>query len=47
LTPDWLANLLRTVERPELIRRAIAAKKMQKTQATEEVVSACEELTRQ
>jgi UDP-N-acetylglucosamine--N-acetylmuramyl-(pentapeptide) pyrophosphoryl-undecaprenol N-acetylglucosamine transferase len=46
LTPQWLAELLRTVERPELIRRAIAAKKMQKIHATEEVVSACEELIR-
>jgi UDP-N-acetylglucosamine--N-acetylmuramyl-(pentapeptide) pyrophosphoryl-undecaprenol N-acetylglucosamine transferase len=46
LTPQWLAQLLRTVERPELIRRAIAAKKMQKIHATEEVVSACEELIR-
>lgn len=46
LTPEWLADLLRTVERPELIRRAVAAKKMQKIHATEEVVNACEELTR-
>ena len=46
LTPQWLAGLLRTIERPELIRRANAARKMQKTQATEEVVSACEELVR-
>jgi UDP-N-acetylglucosamine--N-acetylmuramyl-(pentapeptide) pyrophosphoryl-undecaprenol N-acetylglucosamine transferase len=44
LTPEWLAQLLRTVDRPELIRRAEAAKKMQKTHATEEVVTACEEL---
>ena len=44
LTPEWLANLLRTVDRKELIRRAEAAKKMQKIQATEEVVAACEEL---
>lgn len=46
LTPQWLAQLLRTVERPELMRRAAAAKKMQKIHATEEVVSACEELIR-
>jgi UDP-N-acetylglucosamine--N-acetylmuramyl-(pentapeptide) pyrophosphoryl-undecaprenol N-acetylglucosamine transferase len=46
LTPEWLAQLLRTIERPELIRRALAAKTMQKTQATAEVVAACEELAR-
>jgi len=44
LTPERLAELIRTVDRPELIRRAIAAKTMQKTGATEEVVKACEEL---
>jgi UDP-N-acetylglucosamine--N-acetylmuramyl-(pentapeptide) pyrophosphoryl-undecaprenol N-acetylglucosamine transferase len=46
LTPEWLAQLLRTIERPELIRRALAAKTMQKTRATAEVVAACEELIR-
>jgi UDP-N-acetylglucosamine--N-acetylmuramyl-(pentapeptide) pyrophosphoryl-undecaprenol N-acetylglucosamine transferase len=46
LTPEWLANLLGTVERPELIRRAAAAKTMQKTEATQEVVAACEELVK-
>jgi UDP-N-acetylglucosamine--N-acetylmuramyl-(pentapeptide) pyrophosphoryl-undecaprenol N-acetylglucosamine transferase len=46
LTPEWLANLLATVERPELIRRALAAKSMQKTSATQEVVAACEELVK-
>jgi len=44
LTPEWLAQLLRTVDRPELIRRALAAKSMQKISATQEVVAACEEL---
>jgi hypothetical protein len=38
--------LLRTVERPELIRRASAAKSMEKTRATAEVVAACEELAK-
>jgi UDP-N-acetylglucosamine--N-acetylmuramyl-(pentapeptide) pyrophosphoryl-undecaprenol N-acetylglucosamine transferase len=46
LTPEWLADLLRTVDRNELVRRAEAAKKMQKTTATEEVVAACEELAK-
>jgi UDP-N-acetylglucosamine--N-acetylmuramyl-(pentapeptide) pyrophosphoryl-undecaprenol N-acetylglucosamine transferase len=46
LTPESLAKLLRTVDRTELVRRATAARKMQKTHATEEVVSACEELVK-
>lgn len=44
LRPEWLADLLQKIERPELIRRALAAKTMQKIQATGEVVAACEEL---
>jgi UDP-N-acetylglucosamine--N-acetylmuramyl-(pentapeptide) pyrophosphoryl-undecaprenol N-acetylglucosamine transferase len=44
LTPERLAQLIRQVDRPELIRRATAAKTMQKTGATDEVVKACEEL---
>jgi UDP-N-acetylglucosamine--N-acetylmuramyl-(pentapeptide) pyrophosphoryl-undecaprenol N-acetylglucosamine transferase len=44
LTPEWLAALLGSVDRPELIRRATAAKTMQKTDATQEVVNACEAL---
>jgi UDP-N-acetylglucosamine--N-acetylmuramyl-(pentapeptide) pyrophosphoryl-undecaprenol N-acetylglucosamine transferase len=46
LTPEWLAHLLQVVERGELIQRAIAAKSMQKTHATAEVVAACEALAR-
>jgi UDP-N-acetylglucosamine--N-acetylmuramyl-(pentapeptide) pyrophosphoryl-undecaprenol N-acetylglucosamine transferase len=46
LTPERLAELIRQVDRPELIRRASAAKTMQKTGATDEVVKACEELAR-
>ena len=46
LTPEWLAHLLQVVERGELIQRAIAAKSMQKTHATDEVVAACEALAR-
>lgn len=45
LTPQKLADLLQKTERPELVRRALAAKTMQKTSATAEVVAACEELT--
>ncbi|MBE7940509.1 MULTISPECIES: undecaprenyldiphospho-muramoylpentapeptide beta-N-acetylglucosaminyltransferase [Ramlibacter] len=44
LTPAGLAQLLGSVTREELARRARAAKALQKTQATAEVVAACEEL---
>ena len=44
LTPRWLADMLLNTERPALVERALKAKTMQKTQATREVVSACEEL---
>jgi UDP-N-acetylglucosamine--N-acetylmuramyl-(pentapeptide) pyrophosphoryl-undecaprenol N-acetylglucosamine transferase len=46
LSAEWLADLIQNIERPELIRRAQAAKAMQKTNATAEVVAACEELAR-
>jgi UDP-N-acetylglucosamine--N-acetylmuramyl-(pentapeptide) pyrophosphoryl-undecaprenol N-acetylglucosamine transferase len=44
LTPDMLAQQLLTLEREELVQRAVAARKLQKTQATEQMVAACEEL---
>ncbi|HEY8050061.1 MAG TPA: undecaprenyldiphospho-muramoylpentapeptide beta-N-acetylglucosaminyltransferase [Ramlibacter sp.] len=46
LKPEWLAQLVSTVERPELVRRANAARTLQKTHATADVVAACEELIR-
>ncbi|MBC5786040.1 undecaprenyldiphospho-muramoylpentapeptide beta-N-acetylglucosaminyltransferase [Ramlibacter sp. USB13] len=46
LTPDRLATMLITLQRDELLRRAVAARKMAKTQATEQVVAACEALAR-
>jgi UDP-N-acetylglucosamine--N-acetylmuramyl-(pentapeptide) pyrophosphoryl-undecaprenol N-acetylglucosamine transferase len=46
LSPEWLADLIQKTERPELIRRALAAKAMEKINATAEVVAACEELAR-
>jgi UDP-N-acetylglucosamine--N-acetylmuramyl-(pentapeptide) pyrophosphoryl-undecaprenol N-acetylglucosamine transferase len=46
LSPQWLADLIQKTERPELIRRALVAKGMQKISATAEVVAACEELAR-
>jgi UDP-N-acetylglucosamine--N-acetylmuramyl-(pentapeptide) pyrophosphoryl-undecaprenol N-acetylglucosamine transferase len=44
LTPDLLAPMLITLKREELVQRAVAARKLQKTQATEQMVAACEEL---
>lgn len=44
LTPRSLANMIEKWERSALVQKALAAKKMQKTQATREVVAACEEL---
>jgi UDP-N-acetylglucosamine--N-acetylmuramyl-(pentapeptide) pyrophosphoryl-undecaprenol N-acetylglucosamine transferase len=44
LTPGKLADMLNHLDRGELLRRAQAAKKMQKTEATGDIVAACEEL---
>lgn len=44
LTPGFLADMLQKTERPALLQRALQAKKMQKTDATANVVAACEEL---
>jgi len=44
LTPQSLANMIEKWERPALVQKALTAKKMQQTQATREVVAACEEL---
>jgi UDP-N-acetylglucosamine--N-acetylmuramyl-(pentapeptide) pyrophosphoryl-undecaprenol N-acetylglucosamine transferase len=46
LTPEWLAQMLRTVDRAELVRRASAARQLEKTSATADMVAACEELAR-
>jgi UDP-N-acetylglucosamine--N-acetylmuramyl-(pentapeptide) pyrophosphoryl-undecaprenol N-acetylglucosamine transferase len=45
LAPQWLADLLGRVNRAELIAKASAAKAMEKTHATAEIVAACEALT--
>lgn len=45
LTAESLAEMLQNTERSTLIERARNAKKMQKIQATHEVVAACEELS--
>ena len=44
LTPRLLADMLQKTERSVLLARGLKAKKMQKLQATEAVVAACEEL---
>jgi len=43
-TPELLADLLQKTDRPALMERAVKAQTMQKTQALDEVVRACEEL---
>lgn len=44
MTPEALAALLQKTERSALIQRGLDAKKMQKLNATQAVVAACEEL---
>ena len=44
LTPTGLSQLLQSLGRDELLRRAQAAKSLQKTHATQDIVAACEEL---
>jgi UDP-N-acetylglucosamine--N-acetylmuramyl-(pentapeptide) pyrophosphoryl-undecaprenol N-acetylglucosamine transferase len=46
LTPDSLAAQLQKLDRAALLRHAVAAKKMEKTQATEQMVAACEALAK-
>ncbi len=46
LQASALAQMLQSLDRGELLRRAEAAKQLQKTEATERVVRACEELAR-
>lgn len=45
LSPQWLAEFLQTTSRAELLARALAAKKLEKLDAVEKIVAACEELT--
>jgi len=44
LSPEWLAGFLQTTGRPALLERALAARELQKLDATEMIVAACEEL---
>jgi UDP-N-acetylglucosamine--N-acetylmuramyl-(pentapeptide) pyrophosphoryl-undecaprenol N-acetylglucosamine transferase len=46
LTPEKLAQLLQKTERATLMAWAQQAKKLERTDATEKVVAACEELSR-
>jgi UDP-N-acetylglucosamine--N-acetylmuramyl-(pentapeptide) pyrophosphoryl-undecaprenol N-acetylglucosamine transferase len=45
LTPEHLADLLQKTERSTLLSRGLEAKKLQKLQATDAVVAACQELS--
>jgi UDP-N-acetylglucosamine--N-acetylmuramyl-(pentapeptide) pyrophosphoryl-undecaprenol N-acetylglucosamine transferase len=45
LTPELLAQTLQALDRAQLLQWASLAKKMQKTDATEQLVAACEALT--
>lgn len=44
LTPVFLAGMLQSLDRTSLLDKAQAAKKMQKLEATQNIVAACEEL---
>ena len=46
LTPEWLAGLMQSTSRAELLQRAQQAQTMQKTDATARMVAACEELAK-
>jgi UDP-N-acetylglucosamine--N-acetylmuramyl-(pentapeptide) pyrophosphoryl-undecaprenol N-acetylglucosamine transferase len=46
LTREKLADMLKSLDRAQLLERAIAAKKMEKTQATDDIVAACEQLVK-
>ncbi|NDP40769.1 MAG: undecaprenyldiphospho-muramoylpentapeptide beta-N-acetylglucosaminyltransferase [Rhodoferax sp.] len=46
LSPEWLAEMLQKTERSALMARGLEAKKIQKIDATEKIVAACEELVR-
>ena len=46
LSPEWLADMLQKTERPALMARGLEAKKLQKMDATEKIVAACEDLVR-
>jgi UDP-N-acetylglucosamine--N-acetylmuramyl-(pentapeptide) pyrophosphoryl-undecaprenol N-acetylglucosamine transferase len=46
LTPAGLAEMLQKADRSTLLEKGLAAKKMQKLEATQCIVAACEELVK-
>jgi UDP-N-acetylglucosamine--N-acetylmuramyl-(pentapeptide) pyrophosphoryl-undecaprenol N-acetylglucosamine transferase len=46
LTPQGLAEILQKTERSTLLTKGLEAKKMQKLEATQRIVAACEELVK-
>lgn len=46
LTPKYLAEMLQKLERTTLLIKGLEAKKMQKIEATQSIVTACEELSK-
>jgi UDP-N-acetylglucosamine--N-acetylmuramyl-(pentapeptide) pyrophosphoryl-undecaprenol N-acetylglucosamine transferase len=44
LSPEWLADMLLKTERTMLVGRGLEAKKLQKLDATDKIVAACEEV---
>jgi UDP-N-acetylglucosamine--N-acetylmuramyl-(pentapeptide) pyrophosphoryl-undecaprenol N-acetylglucosamine transferase len=45
LTPEYLASMLQNMKRLSLMNKGLEAKQMQKIEATQRIVAACEELT--
>jgi UDP-N-acetylglucosamine--N-acetylmuramyl-(pentapeptide) pyrophosphoryl-undecaprenol N-acetylglucosamine transferase len=46
LSPEFLADMIQKADREVLLQKALAAKKMQKLEATQSIVAACEELVK-
>ena len=44
LSPEWLAEMLQKTERTTLVTRGLQAKSLQKIEAAQKIVAACEEL---
>lgn len=44
LSPEWLADMLQKTERTTLVTRGLQAKTLQKIEAAQKIVAACEEL---
>jgi len=46
LTPEFLADVIQKADRGVLLQKSVAAKRMQKLEATQCIVAACEELVK-